>query len=40
VRRAHLPAGGQYQLFDAITFIDWLQAVHEGNATLAAFYTR
>jgi hypothetical protein len=31
-------AGGQYALFDATTFNDWLQATHEGNATLAAFY--
>jgi hypothetical protein len=32
--------GGQYLLFDAITFNDWLQATHAGNATLAAFYER
>jgi hypothetical protein len=30
--------GGQYALFDATTFNDWLGAVHAGNTTLAAFY--
>jgi hypothetical protein len=32
--------GGQYQLYDATTLNNWLQATTEHNATLAAFYER